>query len=35
VLGILGGLATVEAVETRQEAIAPARLSESAVVPEP
>jgi hypothetical protein len=35
VLGILGGLATVEAVETRQEAIAPARPSESAVVPEP
>ena len=35
VLGILGGLATVEAFETRQEAIAPARLSESAVVPEP
>jgi len=35
VLGILGGLAAVEAVETRQEAIAPARLSESAVAPEP
>jgi hypothetical protein len=35
VLGILSGVATVEAVETRQEATAPARPSESAVVAEP
>jgi low temperature requirement protein LtrA len=35
VLGILSGLATLEAVETRQAAIASARPSESAVVPEP
>jgi low temperature requirement protein LtrA len=35
VLGILSGLATAEAIETRQEAIASARPSESAIVPEP
>jgi low temperature requirement protein LtrA len=35
VLAILSGLATVEAVETRQEATAPARPSESAIVAEP
>jgi hypothetical protein len=35
VLGILSGLAAIEAVETRQEGIAPARPSESDVVPEP
>jgi low temperature requirement protein LtrA len=35
VLAILSGLATVEAVETRHEATAPARPSELAVVPEP
>jgi low temperature requirement protein LtrA len=35
VLGILGGLATVEAIETRQEAAARARPSEPAVVAEP
>jgi low temperature requirement protein LtrA len=35
VLAVLTGLATVEAVETRQEATAPARPSESAVVAEP
>jgi low temperature requirement protein LtrA len=35
VLAILSGLATVEAVETRQEATASARPSESAVVAEP
>jgi low temperature requirement protein LtrA len=35
VLAILSGLATVEAVETRQEASTPARPSESAIVAEP